>query len=169
LKQRRLAFLIHDKGDHLKKLRPFACATLVFTLCLGLLAGQPQRAAADQNAVTYILTVTSGGAFASRQVMTLHPDHSIFLIDSNQETANGSFSSEQGVWNSNGTQYVAHLFDFDYSPKSDFARADYAFKLGPLGRVNGTITLQLFPIKGDPLKTGTIVGTFAFTGYPVPN
>jgi D-alanine-D-alanine ligase-like ATP-grasp enzyme len=123
----------------------------------------------DQNAATYIVTVTSGGAFASRQVVTLHPDHSIFVIDSNQETANGSFSSEQGVWNSTGTQFVAHLFDFSYSPQSNFARADYAFTVGPLGRVKGTITLRVFPIKGNPLESGTVIGTFAFAGYPVPN
>jgi hypothetical protein len=154
----------------MKKLQPFICSTLVFTLCFGLVAGHPQKAAADQNAVTYILTVTAaGGEFASRQVITLHPDHSIFVIDSNQETASGSFSSEQGVWKFNREHLVAHLFDFDYSPNSDFARADYTFTLRPLGQVKGTIKLQVFPIKGNPLGSGTVIGTFAFTGYAVPN
>lgn len=154
----------------MKKSRPFVGATLALTLCFGLLASYPQKAAADQQALSYILKVTAAsGAFASREVMTLHPDHSIFVIDSGQDAARQSFSSEQGVWKCIGKQFVAHSFDFNFAPSSEFARADYAFTLGAGGRVNGSITLQVFPITGNPLGSGTVIGTFSFTGFAVPN
>ena len=139
----------------------FACLAAIY----------PQQAAADQQMLggTYITTNTdSTGAFASRGVITLNGDHTMFVIDSGQGGPTFSFSSQQGTWGvgSSGT-VVGRTIDFDF-PSLDVARADYTFKFASTGAISGTITLYTFPLTANPLDGGgTLVGTFNFTGYKV--
>jgi hypothetical protein len=143
----------------------------VLLACLSLLAFCPQQAAAESEfaGASYVITTTdSTGGFASRGVITLHPDHTMSVIDSGQGGP-FFFTSQLGVWGvgSKGT-LVGRTPDFDFPPNADVARLDYTFKVGTDGSISGTITLRTFPLTGNPLDGGgTLVGTFTFTGHIV--
>jgi hypothetical protein len=115
---------------------------------------------------SYVTTVKdSSGGFASREVIALHADHTMSVIDSGQGGPAFSFSSQLGSWKLGTTGLVARTIDFDF-PSAGIARADYTITFSPDGKtISGTITLTTFPLQGDPLDGGgTVVGTFTFTG-----
>lgn len=133
----------------------------------------PQRATADEgsvNGASFVATVNdSNGNFASRDVITLHSDHTMSVIDSGQGGPAFFFSSQLGSWKPDGKGgAVGKTIDFDYPPNADVARLDYTLKFGISGTVTGTITLTVFPLQGNPLDGGgTVVGTFTFTGQRI--
>ena len=119
---------------------------------------------------TYLTTITdaSTGAFSSRSVITLHPDHSFAAIDSGQGGPGVQFSSQRGAWAARPTGgVIARTLDFSF-PSAGIARVDYNFATINTNQVSGTITLTVFPLNGNPLDGGgTVVGTFNFTGTRV--
>ena len=122
----------------------------------------------DFRGASYVTTVTdSSGNFASREVMTLHADHTLAVVDSGQGGPTYFFSSQLGSWGPVSTGgLVARAIDFDYPPNQDVARLDYTIELSPdHSHVTGTVTLTTFPLEGDPLGGGgTVEGTFTFAG-----
>ena len=147
---------------------------LVLLACLGAVALHTPPAAADALSVlrgaTYLLTVTDAqGAFASREVITLHGDRTLSAIDSNQGGPTFFFSSQLGTWKFDGKGgVVGRTLDFGFPPPADqtVARLDYTFTFSANNaHVTGTITLTTFPLQDDPLDgDGTVLGTFTFTG-----
>jgi hypothetical protein len=125
----------------------------------------------DQGA-SYVITIKdSAGNFASRGVITLHADHTMSVIDSNQGGPAYFFSSQLGSWQAgrNG-KLVAKTIDFDYPPGQDVARLDYSFEYTHYGnQVQGTVVVTTFPLEnGNPLGDGgTVLGTFTFVGQLV--
>jgi hypothetical protein len=118
---------------------------------------------------SYVTTVKdSAGNFASREVITLHADHTMSVIDSGQGGPTFFFTSELGSWKWTGSRsLVARTIDFDFPPSADVARLDFTISLSQDGsHVTGTITLITFPLEtGNPLDGGgTLVGTFTFAG-----
>jgi hypothetical protein len=142
--------------------------------CLSFVALCPQKAAAERESpfrgATYIITVTdSTGAFADRDVITLHADQTMSAVSSGQGGPTFFFSSQLGTWGvgSNET-LVGRTIDFDYPPNADVARLDYTFKFESKGMISGTIALYTFPLTSNPLDgDGTLLGNFTFTGYKV--
>jgi hypothetical protein len=128
---------------------------------------QAQDQPAPTNGRSYLVTVTDAlGNFASREVITLHTDQTISVIDSGQGGPAFLFSSELGVWKPNGTGgIVAKTLDFDF-PSAGIARLNYTINFAQNHtQVTGTITLTDFPLEANPLDGGgTVVGTFSFTG-----
>jgi hypothetical protein len=154
-------------------------STAVVLAILGLLAAispaaLPSSAAAlgPAQGASYVITVyDSTGNFASRGVITLHADHTMSVIDSNQGGPAYFFSSQLGAWKAglNG-KIVAKAIDFDYPPDQDVARLDYTIGFTQKGnQAQGTITVTTFPLEnGDPLDGGgTLLGTFTFVGQLV--
>ena len=116
---------------------------------------------------SYVTTVKdSAGNFASRDVIALHADHTMSVIDSGQGGPTFFFTSQLGSWKRGDHGLVARTIDFDFPPNADVARADYTISIGQDGKtISGTITLTTFPLQADPLDGGgTVVGTFTFTG-----
>jgi hypothetical protein len=147
-------------------------------LVLGWFTLSPQKAKAafqgNGNVVgagSYLtnITVAGTGAFSSRSVITLHADHTGTVIDSGQEGGTPTFSSQQGAWSPVGNSTDLTTLDFSFPPSAGIARVDYQINPGPAhGDINGTITLTVFPLNGDPLHGGgTVVGQFNFTGQRV--
>lgn len=119
---------------------------------------------------TYLTTITDAntGAFSSRSLITLHPDHSMAAVDSGQGGPGIQFSSQRGAWASiPGAGVTARTLDFSF-PSAGIARVDYHFTTINNEQVSGTITLTVFPLTANPLDGGgTVVGTFNFTGTRV--
>lgn len=145
------------------------CVSGLFA-CMSAILLYPQPAAAQAAGIgqTYIITNTDAiGNFLSRGLMTLHPDHTMSVVDSGQGGPTLFFSSQQGTWTLSTIGLgVARTLDFDFAPTNDIARADYNFRFGPNGTITGTITLKTFPLMANPLGGGgTLIGTFNFTGF----
>ena len=89
----------------------------------------------QDNAVpgSYLTTITDAntGAFASRSVITLHADHTLTVIDSNQggTMAFAPFSSQQGAWANNPSgRVVARTINWSFPFANEgSARLDYNF------------------------------------------
>ena len=157
----------------MKNSRLSAALGLLALACVGLIALQPEKAAADPHGLffhgaSYLITVTtSTGAFASRGVLTFHADSTMSAIDSGQGGPTFFFSSQLGSWKPDGEGgLVARTIDFNFPPNADVARLDYTVKFAQDGRqVTGTITLRTFPLQSNPLDGGgTVVGSFTFVG-----
>lgn len=147
-------------------------AGFVLAFC-GWATLEPHKAAAaNPPAGTFLITITDAhGAFASNSVITLHSDNSVAVIDSGQEGNGVSFSSQQGVWESepNGT-LKARTIDWSFPfATNGSARVDYTFNAGGgANQVSGSIVLTFFPPNGNPLDGGgSPGGTFTFTGRRV--
>jgi len=145
--------------------------------CLILVAVSPQAAAKNLQkpvfpiGATYIITNTDAttGAFVSRGAITFHADGTLSVIDSAQGGPTFFFSSQLGTWGFNSKGVLAgRTIDFDFQPDNDVARLDYTFTFGAKNTISGTISLYTFPLTGNPLGSGTLAGTFNFTGYLVP-
>jgi hypothetical protein len=143
---------------------------IVLLACLGAVALHAPPATAGFPG-TYLITVTDAqGAFASRGVITLHSDHTLFAIDSGQGGPTFFFTSQLGAWAPDHMGGVGgRTLDFDFPPAADVARLDYTFTFSTRDtQVTGTITLRTFPLLGDPLDGGgTVVGEFTFAGTRV--
>jgi hypothetical protein len=163
-----------ERKVHMKKVRLPIAIGAVALLVLGWFALSPQKAGANLQggnvvgAGSYLATITVAGTgeFASRSVITIHNDRTGTVIDSGQEGGSPAFSSQQGVWTPDGNSTDLTTLDFSFPPGANIARVDYHINPGPgLGNINGTITLTVFPLNGDPLNGGgTVVGQFNFTG-----
>jgi hypothetical protein len=135
----------------------------------------PHKAAADEDlgtGRTYLLTLTdSTGAFASREVLTLHPDYTFEVTDNNQGGPTSHFTSTLGAWKFDGNGGIlAKGINFDIYPSNeDVARQDYAITFHNGGnQVSGTFSFTIFLLQGNPLGGGgTTIGPFHFTGYLV--
>jgi hypothetical protein len=161
-----------------KHLRMFVVLA-VCVLALGVRAAVYGQNNQDQNnqdsAVpgSYLTTITDAktGAFASRSVITLHTDHTLTVIDSNQEgSAFPPFSSQQGTWaTSPSDRVVARTINWSFPFATEgTARLDYNFTTVHTNQLSGTITLTFFPPSGNPLDGGgTEAGTFNFTGVRI--
>ncbi len=143
---------------------------------LGLLAtvatsaAWPERGDRGFNGGAYLTTISANdpqGAFASRSVITLHADRTMSAVDSGQQGPTSFFSSQAGSWKPSGHGIVGRTIDFSFLPGiPGIARADYTMTFPTPGRVEGTITITLFPLKdGNPIDgEGTLLGTFTFEG-----
>jgi len=156
----------------MKYLRVFAVLA-VSVLAFGAWAALHGQGASSDNGVagaTYLTTITNAtnGAFSSRSLVTVHPDHSFAAVDSGQGGPGVLFSSQQGNWESApGGGIIARTLDFSF-PSAGIVRVDYNFTTTNAQQVAGTITLTVFPLTSDPLDGGgTVVGTFNFTGTRV--
>lgn len=121
----------------------------------------------------YIVTVTdSTGQFVSREVITLHADHTMSVTDSAQGGPGYYFTSELGAWASKGHGRVAgRAIDFDIPPSPDsLARLDFTLTLsGDRSRLAGSVTVTYFPLDtADPFGSGgTVIGTFTLAGLRI--
>ena len=121
----------------------------------------------------YIVTVTdSTGQFVSREVITLHADHTMSVTDSAQGGPGYYFTSELGAWASKGQgRIVGRTIDFHLPPSpADLARLDFALTLsGDRSRLAGSVTVTYFPADtADPLGGGgTVIGTFTLAGQRI--
>ena len=159
-----------------KHLRMFAVLG-VCVLALGVWAAVYGQNNPDQNNEdnipgSYLTTITDAntGAFASRSVITLHADHTLTVIDSNQEgSAFPPFSSQQGAWANSSGRVVARTINWSFPFATEgTARLDYNFTTVHTNQLSGTITLTFFPPSGNPLDDGgTEAGTFNFTGVRI--
>jgi hypothetical protein len=179
-KQKTLDLKIEKKERkvHMKQARFTIAISIAALLVLGWFALSPQKAGAtfqgNGNVVgagSYLtnITVASTGAFSSRSVITLHTDHTGTVVDSGQEGGSPTFSSQQGAWAPDGNSTDLTTLDFSFPPSAGIARVDYQIHPGPgNGNINGTITLTVFPLNGNPLDGGgTVVGQFNFTGQRI--
>jgi hypothetical protein len=156
------------------KFRLWAMTALL--ACLGTVVLRAPQATADDRSdfsgATYLLTVKDAhGAFASREVITLHGDHTLSTIASGQGGPTFFFSSQLGEWTPDGKRgAVGRTLDFDFPPPQSqgVARLDYTFQFPADDQVTGTITLTDFPLMANPLDGGgTLLGTFTFAGTRV--
>lgn len=154
------------------KCRPWGVIVLV--ACLSSVTLHTQQATADSSVfrgATYLITISNAtGAFVSRVVITLHSDHTLSVIDSDQGGPTFFFTSQLGAWrHDNKGSVVGRTLDFDFPPSADVARLDYTFTFSSDGsQVTGTVTLTSFPLQGDPLNGGgTAEGQFTFSGKRV--
>ena len=121
----------------------------------------------------YIVTVTdSTGQSVSREVITLHADHTMSVTDSAQGGPGYYFTSELGAWASKGRgRIVGRTIDFDLPPSpADLARLDFTLTLsGDRSRLAGSVTVTYFPTDtADPLGDGgTVIGTFTLAGQRI--
>jgi hypothetical protein len=129
------------------------------------------QAAGDQElrGWSYVTIVTdTAGNFVSREVMTLHADYTMSVVDSGQGGPTFFFSSQLGSWKPNGNaKIIARTVDFDFPPNVDVGRLDYTISFtSNRSQVAGTIIFTTFPLEnGNPLNGGgTVKGTFTFTG-----
>jgi hypothetical protein len=117
---------------------------------------------------SYLTTVKdSNGNFVSRTVTTLHADHTMSVVDSDQGGPTFFFTTQAGSWKPDGKGgVVAKTIDFDFPPNADAARLDYAISFDQNGdQATGTVTLTTFPLQGNPLGGGgTVLGTFTLSG-----
>jgi len=121
---------------------------------------------------SYLTTIKDGGGyFASRSLITLHGDHTMLAVDSEEQGPSNYFSSQLGGWKSAGNHRIlGRVIDFQYPLSSNgpgMVRADYVMNLAPGRRyVSGTITVTVFPLQnGSPFgDDGTPIGTFTFEG-----
>ncbi len=114
------------------------------------------------------------GNFASRSIITLHPDHTMLATDSGEQGPTNYFGSQLGTWRpARNHQIVGRMIDFCYPLNPGglgVARADYVISLAPGRRqVTGTITVRAFPLPdGNPLEDeGILIGTFTFEGESI--
>ena len=118
---------------------------------------------------SYLLTVTdSSGTFVARNVMTLHADHTMAMVDSDSGGPTAHFTEESGSWRPDSQAgAVGRTLDFNV-PQSlgSIARLDFKITFQHGGRqIAGTFTVAIFPLQGDPFGTeGTDLNTFKFTG-----
>ena len=118
---------------------------------------------------SYLITLRdSEGNFAARQVITLHADQTMSVVDSGQDGPAYFYSSELGSWKPDGhRRIVAKTIDFDFPPNPDVARLDYLISFVPdRSHVAGTITISTFPLEnGNPLDGGgTVILNYTFAG-----
>jgi hypothetical protein len=156
------------------KCRPWGVIVLVAFLSSVALHTQPATADSSvfRGGATYLITVSNAttGAFVSRVVITLHSDHTLSVIDSEQGGPTFFFTSQLGAWrHGDKGNVVGRTLDFDFPPSADVARLDYIFTFSADGsQVTGTLTLTGFPLQGDPLDGGgTAEGQFTFSGKRV--
>jgi hypothetical protein len=139
--------------------------------CLSLIVVSPLAVAQEGAGIasTYLITnLDSTGAFASRSTITLHPDHSLTVVDSGQGGPTYFFSSQQGTWGIGSGGVVGRTVDFDFAPDTEVARLDWTFKFTATGMISGTATVYYYPQTANPFGSGgTSGGTFTFTGYPI--
>jgi hypothetical protein len=132
----------------------------------GQAAGSPEAVART----TFLTTITnaSTGAFSSRSLITVNPDHTFVAVDSGQGGPGTQFSSQLGNWESGtGASIMARTWDFSL-PQAGIARVDYTINSVSATQISGTITLTLFPLSANPLEAvGSPGGTFNFTGMKV--
>ena len=155
------------------KCRPWGVIVLVAFLSSVALHTQPATADSSvfRGGATYLITISNAtGAFVSRVVITLHSDHTLSVIDSEQGGPTFFFTSQLGAWrHGDKGSVVGRTLDFDFPPSADVARLDYIFTFSSDGsQVTGTLTLTGFPLQGDPLDGGgTAEGQFTFSGKRV--
>jgi hypothetical protein len=118
---------------------------------------------------SYIITLRDlEGNFAARQVITLHADQTMSVVDSGQDGPTYFYSSELGAWKPAGNgRIVARTIDFDYPPNPDVARLDYTISFMPdRSHLTGTIIISTFPLEnGNPLVgDGTVILNYTFAG-----
>lgn len=124
---------------------------------------------------SYLVTATdSSGEFQSREVITLHSDHTISEINSSQGGPSYYFTSELGTWKWVGkNKIVAEAIDFDLPPNlRDLARLDFTFTLsGDRSQLTGNGTVLYFPLETEnPFGSGgTVIGTSIMTGQRIPS
>jgi hypothetical protein len=151
-----------------KNVRVFAVLTICALALGSWVALYGQNSPNGLPGLTYLTTITDAntGAFSSRSIITLHADHSMTAIDSGQGGPGVQFSSQMGAWTTapaGVAGVIGRTVDFSY-PSAGIARLDYVFKTTK-DQTNGTITLTVFPLDGDPQGSGgTVVGNFNFTG-----
>jgi hypothetical protein len=125
---------------------------------------------------TYLTTVKdASGKFASRGLITLTQEGNFIVGDSNQGGISGlfaPFTSAQGTWVCTGKKEItARAVDFSLSNQggTGIARVDYRATFDPKTQtVQGTISLHLFDLQGNPLEgDGQDGGTSTFTGQLV--
>ena len=144
---------------------------LGFLAAAGLVALPHALSGGDQwfGGGSYLITLKDlEGNFGSRQVITLHADQTMSVVDSGQDGPTYFYSSELGAWKPAGNgRIVARTIDFDYPPNPDVARLDYIMSFVPdRSHVTGTITISTFPLEnGNPLDGGgTVILNYTFAG-----
>ena len=122
---------------------------------------------------TYLTTIKNAdGTFASRGLITLTKDGNFIVGDSSQGGISGvfnPFTTGQGTWAcTKKKEITARSLDFSLSNQggTGIARTDYRATFDPKTQtVQGTISLHLFDLQGDPLNSdGQDGGTTSFTG-----
>lgn len=145
--------------------RSAAVTGLAVSLVADLGAVSPQAAAAqctNKAAGTYLTTIMAGENLTSRSTLRLGVDGTVSAVDSAQGTV--GFTEAQGTWRCEKKELVATTLDFNTAGDS-MVRADYVASFDKKQQtVAGTITLQSFPLTGNPFTDqGTPIGSFTFT------
>jgi hypothetical protein len=155
----------------MKQLRLPAFFSLIVALGSVALMSAPNATAdreGPRNGATYLTTVRdSSGNFTARTVLTLHADHTMSVVASDQGGPTAFFTSQLGSWKPDGKGgVVAKTIDFDYPPNADVVRIDYTISFdSDHDRATGTEILTAFPLQGNPLDGGgTLLTTATFTG-----
>jgi len=114
---------------------------------------------------SFLVTISNyaSGGVTQRAVITLHRDHTMSVISSNQNS--GQISSQLGAWKHGCSGSTGRTIQFSFGDGT-INRLDFTFNAHqPKGTISGTITITNFPGNGNPLGTGgTVIGNCDFTG-----
>jgi hypothetical protein len=105
---------------HLRLCAKFSALTLVGATGLGCAAVPYKANANDDNprsgdGASYLITVTdSNGNFFTRGILTLHADHTMFVVEADSGRPTYYFTSERGSWRPDDTGgAIGRALDFD--------------------------------------------------------